>query len=619
MLVVAILTVLGISFLIIADTENRIAENERMSAQALYFAETGARAVIQWFDEPGSPANLANPPVAAAERTLREIDDDGDPATAPHRQDGTLWPRYKQDVDANADGVDDLFDRPYRTDLRNTFLGTPGGPDLRIDAAAAGPGRDFLEALSLGLGGGDPSAGSGVYARLEQIDVYAPPYLRIGGDWTRFGIATVAVVARMYRGTGGGTEILAERVVKVVLNEIPYAVPFGAVHSCGNFSQQGPFPFRWGATAVLGDATLEGDHTQVPASLARDVPAGVKLDLLWFHADDASFSAYRSAIDGLPVEDPWLRILASGSLTRATGVANQPTPPQWPPGPLPPDQRPAHLGGIDGSHSNQFQFMPLVDCPTFQYDSWKSIATSGREGVEYYVWDSDDRFRRDGLGTPRSFRDITDVPPADPSRRPALFFFDTRDALPPRDDDGDGRLDNLTPPIVVRGGEWGARGFVYLNAESFQTSSVVGRSDSIRAPGEPWQDRNADGQFDDEVESWINLRYPTALGDPIVADLADTFQDDGTTPGGAAVRNAWGPWIAAEVAMHGILYTSGAFDSGGSGVYFGSVIAGSGVREGVPAAGGVRAYWDDSIRRGEWPPAAWRLPRVTASRWETDL
>ena len=42
-LVMVILTLLGISFLLMADTENRIAENEKLSAQALYFAEAGAR------------------------------------------------------------------------------------------------------------------------------------------------------------------------------------------------------------------------------------------------------------------------------------------------------------------------------------------------------------------------------------------------------------------------------------------------------------------------------------------------------------------------------------------------------------------------------------------------
>ncbi|MGI0148935.1 MAG: pilus assembly PilX N-terminal domain-containing protein, partial [Thermoplasmata archaeon] len=198
-LVLVILTVLGVSFLLLAETENRIAENERLSSQALYFAEAGTHVVIQWFDHPGSTSNVILPPQAAANRTRRKIDEDGDPATPPHDQDGAAWPRYKQEVDQDRNGEDDLFDKPYRFDLRNTFLGTEDGPDVRIDAGAPGPGRDFLDDLSEALAGGYPAAEGGIRARISRIDVYAPPYLRIGGRWTRHGIATVKVIGRIYR------------------------------------------------------------------------------------------------------------------------------------------------------------------------------------------------------------------------------------------------------------------------------------------------------------------------------------------------------------------------------------------------------------------------------------
>ena len=55
-LVMAILTLLGLSYLLMADTENKIAENERLSAQALYFAEGVTREVKRWFDRPPNSA-----------------------------------------------------------------------------------------------------------------------------------------------------------------------------------------------------------------------------------------------------------------------------------------------------------------------------------------------------------------------------------------------------------------------------------------------------------------------------------------------------------------------------------------------------------------------------------
>ncbi|MDX1389695.1 MAG: pilus assembly PilX N-terminal domain-containing protein, partial [Acidobacteriota bacterium] len=52
MLVCVILTALGIAFVLAAEMENKIAGNERRSTQARLVAESGARAVKAWFDDP---------------------------------------------------------------------------------------------------------------------------------------------------------------------------------------------------------------------------------------------------------------------------------------------------------------------------------------------------------------------------------------------------------------------------------------------------------------------------------------------------------------------------------------------------------------------------------------
>ena len=76
-LVIVILTLLGVSFLLMAETENRISENERLGQQALYFGESGVRMIKRWFDYPASGNNLINPPLNVIDRSLRYIDDDG--------------------------------------------------------------------------------------------------------------------------------------------------------------------------------------------------------------------------------------------------------------------------------------------------------------------------------------------------------------------------------------------------------------------------------------------------------------------------------------------------------------------------------------------------------------
>lgn len=620
-LVMVILTLLGISFLLLAETENRIAENERRAAQALYFAESGARSVVQWFQRPGDPGNLVTPPAAALDRTLRKVDDDGDPATPPHDQDGSTWPRYKQGIDANGDGFDDFFDRPYRFDLRNTFLGTEDGPDVRIDAAAGGAGRLFLDAFSDVLLGGFPDAGAGVRARILRIDVYAPPYLNIGGAWTRYGVATVKVIGRIVRTVSGTDEVLAERMVKVVLGEIPYATPFGPLHSCRELAFQGPLTVAWGAVTAVDEVRLDPDHTRIPASFPREIPAGTRVDLLWGY-DSGNFAAYRDAIaaGGRVLEDPWLRVLAGGAIVGAPAGLTQPYPFAWTPGnPLLSGQFPAHEPGLDGTHSNLFQGMELVGCPELDYELWKSIATSGQEGVEYYAWDAGaGGFRRDGVGAPQSFRVLTDLDPSDPSRRPAVRFFDTADGLPPHDDDADGSFDNLTPAIAIDGGTWSSQGVIVVNARTVRMSAVIGRPAPMRFPGEPFQDSNQNGRWD-AGEGWVNLRYPAAVGGSFRADAADGLQDDGTTA--APVRNARGPLATENVAMNGILFTSGLFEvtGGGGTVHYGSVIARGGIVQPNPLSPSARIYWAEGIRTGDWPPADWGLPRVTATRWETDL
>lgn len=612
-LVTVILTLLGISYLLMAETENRIAENERLSDQALFAGEAGVRMVKRWFDKPQAASNLINPPLAIIDRSLRLIDADGDPATAPVAADGSLAnPFYKQDIDFDADGIDDVFEKPYRSDVFNTLLGTEQGPDMRIDETFSSAAKTFLTNLSTRLLSGYPA--NNVQARITQIDVYAPPYVDVAGTWTRYGMATVKATARIYKILPGGAEqLLAERMIKAVLNETPFPGPYGPLHSCDTLSWNGDFTVHWGASTSLSGSDLSNNHAKVRSSWPRAIPPGERLDLLWGYDNDANFAAYKAQIDGEAVEDPWFRFLSGGPLADAPTTADQPWAFAWDGVSALDDQQwPNHDNNPDdGSHSNVLQNQPMVTCPHFEYDLWKSIATSGSSDVHYYVWSSGTSFKENGTGTARTFRDITD-------QKEGLFFFDTTDGIAPYDNDADGEFDNLTPEITIQGGTWGTRGFVYLNTNSFKTSGVAGRAATFKAPGEPFQDKNQNGRWD-AGENWVNLDYPTGdIEDPIVADAADDMADDGSTGGGVAVRNNNGPEIAGEAAVWGILYNNGYWDSTGNATYYGSVTSYQGIGELNPTAGTPEMYWDEDIIKN-WPPEDWDLPRVIISRWETDL
>lgn len=611
-LLAAAASLLGITMLVLAGTDRGIARNAGLSEQALWAAEGGLRLVRAWFDGPARP-DLPAPVPAAAEvdRSARLIDHDDDPATPPLAQDGKDRPRYKQGVDRDGDGSDDLFAPPYRGSLVHAFHGTPAGPDLRIDVSAGPAAAAYLASLSRTLFAGLPGHRAGLEPRLARIEIHGPPTAAGAGGRVRLGIATVRVMVRIVSSGAGSERVVAERSVTAVLDEIPYGAATGPLLACGDVDWPGRFTVGWGPARVAGDVRSLPGHTALAASWPRVLPAAAGGERLWGWDAPAAFTAYRSWLEatGERIGDPWLRLFVGGSVA-GLPPGFQPFPFGWDPasgkppsaGEWPNHDHPAE----DGTHSNLFQGWPGLDCSGFDYTLWKSIATSGRRDTHYYTWAGGDRFREEGRGPARGFREITDG-------AEGLFFFDTANGLPPQDDDGDGAADNLTPALRLTGGTWGVRGLVYLNASHFEADLVRGRPAVFRAPGEPWQDGDDDGEFD-PGETWINLRYPRIPGGPLVVDALDNLRDDGTL-GGSPVRNEHGPAVAGEAAVWGVLFNAGTFGSGTEAVYHGAVVVGSAVRAATAASGEPVILYDSRLGT-DWPPSGWRVPRVRVSRWD---
>jgi hypothetical protein len=608
LLVMVIMTMLGIPFLLMGETENRIAENERLSLQALYAAEAGAQMVKRWFDQPMGSTNAVNPPLGAIDRSLRLIDEDGDPATVPVLADGTAdHPFYKQYDDA-------IFENPYRGSLSDTLLGTEDGPDMRIDASLSAAAASFLEGLSATLLADYP--GPGLQARISRIDVYAPPTIEKSGSWKRYGIGSASVTAGIYEDRAGAPErLLAERSVRLVFNEIPYGSTtkqLGPLHSCGDVVWDGDFQVHWGTATIRGDADLSSDLEDHTVGLPRaNSPPTLETDLVWGF-DNGEFGSYVSKIEdeGLSIDDPWVRVLVSGSLDIAPNGDLQPWPLDWAPGALLDDGDFPYQpeGATDGTHSNYFQQVPGVGCPQLSYDTWKKLASSGGRNLHYYVWVKQDKFSENGTGPARTFQEIT-------NGQTGVFFFDTLDRLPPRDDDGDGEFDNLTPGIAMWGGDWGVRGVVYLNAEFFRVDGSHGIDVPFEPPAEPFQDVNENG-YRDSTEIWVNLSYPTSLTDYDGEYRVDSMDNYG----GKIKRNHRGPAMTERANLWGVLYTNGYVSSSGASAYYGSVIAYQGLDEIYTCSSDPKPHfvWDQTLRE-TWPPTDWNMPRVVVSRWDTDF
>lgn len=608
-LVMAIMTLLGVSYLLMADTENKIAENELLSAQALYFGEGVTREVKRWFDRPPysatGDANLSRPTTDVMDRTTwRSIDVDGPGPTPPVAADGSsARPYYKVGIDRDRDGNDDVFDKPYRPALGDMFVGTAAGPDIRMDRTANAVTATFLDGLSEKVMPAFPAGAAEVLSRIKRIDIYAPPSLESGGgNWVRYGVATVSTQVQILRNPGAPDEqILADRTVTAVLNETPAGGTFGPLHSCDELGWSNAFNVHWGpATAGTTGDMPTGPHNAMYRSIPRDLPATPRLDLLHGHlspSGDANWNALVAGLQGKVVEDPWFRFFAGLSVRNWSALGS---PQAYAP------------GTSDQDESNKFQDYPNVPCPEFDYETWKSIAKSGGSDVHYYAWDTGTRFRENGSGTSAEFETLT-------GGKTGLFFFDTKDGLPPHDFDAGNVASNLTPEIKIQSANYGARGFLYVNTSLWRVAGSPGQPAIFTFPGEPFRDENENG-VRDPGEGWINLRYTgvTQLDDPLIVDANDAYDLSVPSPSTPVpVWNARGPSVTHDAIVWGILYVTGQFDADGTPYYDGSVITYAGTETGSKTPGTANLYWDPALK-DNWPPLGWDLPRVIVTRWQTD-
>jgi len=592
LLVTVILALLGISFLLMAETENRIARNERRAAQAFYVAQSTVRVVKRWFDAPGTA--VASPGVADVERVQRVLLDETDPYDPADETpaNGTpSAPYYKQGVDLDGNGSDDLFDRPYDGAAEHAFRGTEAGPDLVIDESDP-EGALFLRTLEQRIFPGYP--GDGIQARVARIELFAPPYVRSGSGWTRFGLATVRVLARLEVAADG--RAVAEREVRSVLSEIPYRGVYGPLHSCAGLTFTGSNPtLHWGAVTARQSMRLSAALSSLPRSLPKELPTRPQVDPLLASLDWGDWSA---EVAGEAVEDPWLRYLTGSALSAPPVPASpQPYPSPWdgwsagdpPPGPC------------CDVYSHLSRDQPMVGCPSYDYDDWKAIASSGERGVHYFVWVGGDRFQEDGTGTIDTVQNLT-------NGREGIFFFDTANRLEPEDTDGDGDFDNLTGDVAVSG-NWSFRGVLYLNASSFRLNGATGVPRTVQAPGEPFRDLDGDGLYD-AGEPFVHLAYPSST--------ATLFQAPTIlAPSGA--RAARGPAVPLAVSLEGLVVVQGTFEATGTGTAYGSVVAVSGVTQAVADGSEPtpRLLFDASLVEG-FPPVGWGLPRATVTGWDTE-
>jgi len=614
-LLCSVLALLGLLLLQIADTDSALVRRTREREQIVQAAESGARMVKAWFDAPVSGERAAARrtflgrfdlrEAARFERARRIIDADGNPATATVAADGT--PGRERWRDGRALWADaallDLFHKPWHGGVPVALLGNAAGADILLEDRG---GVDLLDEINHALFGNQTDG-----IRIDRIAVFSP---RRNAAFEPLGFATIEVVASLHRSldrTAGipqaapGGRALGRATVRMGLAEVRAGSPRGPLAACGNLSAGGALRAAWGRVTAGGDIHLQSPDPD--ADIASTWPwRDERSHISGFDPGDPHerWLAHAPAV----VEDPWLTVVAGGTLTGYAGFPAQPFP-----------HDPA--GPIDADHSNLFQ-SGQADCPAFDHALWRGrlLQTAPGDASEAHVWHlvpepGTGLYRRSGLGPARSVREWT-------HGREGIFFFDTMDGLPPHPG-------NLAPPVSIVGGDWHAAGLIIMNARSFEITAAAGRPVAVLPPGEPWDDADGDGAWS-PPETFVNLRYPDrtdASGhpesfamDPSAAGIGVVVTPEGDEHRIATTtsRDPRGLPLLVSVNFHGVLYNAGDIVADGDATCFGTVIAGGDVVTRTPGAPTARFLYDERMSRGEWPPPDIAMPRTWITFWEVE-
>ncbi|HVR41957.1 MAG TPA: hypothetical protein VMS56_00815 [Thermoanaerobaculia bacterium] len=583
------LSLLGLGFVAISETESAISTNERNYAQALNVAETGARSVVEMFQSADWASDLGIlPPNSNTLKTERTV--------------ATYTGYYKTSP------ISKLFDSPFKPSQNDRFFGDYDNADIIINASKGTIATDYLDDLNTMLFGANSDT------RITDLRVFAPPIVGgtlTGGFWVggdRFGVATVAATAEK-RAVWPSGRPLARRTVKIVIGETPLPGATGPIQTEGAITSAGNFHVFWGkitsvenlkvARPAVGmpwfdakehiwyeygyDSTLPwtintnynmDDLVHAPQTawdanpelrkyayeaktngnsgatepLVTDWPevVGQTFDhsgITWetvvgkqFPVTPAeAYSRYEwlHEMAGRTLEDPWFHARSRQELVY--GNANQATPNA----PHPYKYNNPALNE-QTLYSNFFKYQTKteptdyveVTFPAIDYEFWKEIAQSSEpdSGIIYLRWNA----------ATQRFVSVDNVSNTGVAWLNALnndgydagfYFFDTANGLNPQFGGGG----TLTPAISIDASvasPWQMQGFIYLNAQTFGSTGQGGivPDDVYPMPGEPFRDVGF-REVDDATWQFVMVAgdYKISGRDNGVwdfQDLNDNFQFD---------------------------------------------------------------------------------------------
>jgi len=255
------LSLLGLAFVAMSETESAISVNQRNHAQVVATSESGAREIVQWFQNPDK-----------AVTTGMMVDQSTGVATwAKTRRVVQTYSGYYKDSTAKK-----LCDLPFGPDNDDVLYGNEASADIIIDRTTA-QGQTFLNTFNTNLlGSGNDPRDTG---EVTSIKIFAPPIL--GGSlitdtsgsghsfWvngTRLGVATIAVKVDKYDKVASDNtrRSIATATCRIVVGQFPLPTPAGPLQSQTALQTQGNFNVNWGIVASGSSLQLSKDYQTLP-------------------------------------------------------------------------------------------------------------------------------------------------------------------------------------------------------------------------------------------------------------------------------------------------------------------------------------------------------------------
>lgn len=554
------LSMLGLGFVAISETESAIAVNERNAIEAQAAAEAAARLVVEWFQDPDW----------ALAQNLMPPNDGTYPNIKTTRFVSSSSGVYK------ATSGTKLFDKPYKPANEHRFYGTEESADVIIDTATASTIIDNINTALFGSTTASP--------RITSIRVYAPPIsggalqadpanpnmqFWVGG--TRYGVATISATAAKFQ-PANSTNAIATRKVRIVVGEFPVPQPAGPIQSAtGAISYGGSSNVHWGQELAAGDL----DDRKLVSALPWANPYEIVHfergydDVVWPTIGGTNFDQweYLGEVLGKSYGDPWFGLRATGTLVTS-----------------PVDQTPIQYAyqldedAADGNRhanfhqqtTNDYPWQKEITFPRVDFDFWRRVAMQGRgtKGIYYFKYSGPSSpastggmFKRNGVGTAQTIPYwVNTIGGAQlDGGDGGFYFFDTLDGSNPQGD----ATPALTPEIEWSSSEVSGvlmRGFIYFNATQFRTTGSGSTPDrDCNMPGEPFRDIgyrrwnattnawavDATGALVHEGAADKEFSYQDLNGngrfDVVTRQDSFTINDSGSTTGTTSSQTFWVP------------------------------------------------------------------------------